>query len=167
MKKALSFVLLLFGFCLPSVGQIREIADEESSALASSDSVLVVVDGIVSPVRFGNNPVPPHELALQVCPFLSEGDIDTVRLIKAGEMSSTMILCENPGDILLITTHEACAIHDYSLDGKHVHKRKGIALGSLLDRKRLLADIKKKWGIKPNRIKMLEIEGKSIRITTK
>lgn len=139
----------------------------ESTATAPADSVLVVVDGIVSPVRFKNNALPPLELALQVCPFLSERDIDEVHLITAGEASSTIILCYNPGDVLLITTHEESAIHDYFLNGKPVHNRKGIALGSLLDRKRLLTDIKKKWGIRPDRIKMLEVEGKTIRITTK
>jgi hypothetical protein len=140
---------------------------KEPTSPAPSDSVLVVVDGIVSPVRFKNNAVPPLELALQVCPFLSEGDIDTVQLIKAQEASASIILCYNPGDVLLITTHEECAIHDFFLDGKPVHKKKGIALGSLLDREHLLVDIKKKWGIRPNRIKTLEVEGKTIRITTK
>ena len=140
---------------------------KESTSPAPADSVLVVVDGIVSPVRFKNNAVPPLELALQVCPFLSEGDIDTVQLNKAQEASASIILCYNPGDVLLITTHEDCAIHDYFLDGKPVHKKKGIALGSLLDREHLLVDIKKKWGIKPDRIKMLEVEGKTIRIITK
>lgn len=167
MRRVFLLVLLISAFCLPSFGQNREIYDDESTAPAPPDSVLVVVDGIVSPVRFKNNPVPPLELAHQICPFLSERDIDTVRLIKAGETGDNIILCENPGDILLITTHEECAIHDFFLDGKPVHKRKGIALGSLLERKHLLADIKKKWGIKPDRIEMLEVKGKTIRITTK
>lgn len=167
MRRVFLLVLLISAFCLPSFGQIREIYDEASTAPAPSDSVLVIVDGIVSPVRFKNSALPPLELALQLCPFLSEEDIDTVRLINALEASSNTIPCYNPGDVLLITTHEECAIHDYFLDGKPVHKRKGIALSSLLDRERLLADIKKKWGVKPGRIKMLEVEGKTIRITTK
>lgn len=167
MRRFFLSVLLMSAFCLPSFGQIREIYDEESTSPAPSDSVLVIVDGIVSPVRFKNDALPPFELALHLCPFLSEGDIDTVRLINALEASSTIIPCYNPGDYLLIITHEECAIHDYFLDGKPVHKRKGIALGSLLDRKRLLVDIKKKWGIRPNRIKTLEVDGKTIRITTK
>ena len=167
MRRFFLLVLLISAFYLPSFGQIREIYDDESSAPAPSDSVLVIVDGIVSPVRFKNDPLPPLALALQVCPFLSEGDIDTVRLITAREASSAIILCYNPGDYLLITTHEECAIHDYFLDGKPIHKRKGIALGSFLDRERLLADIKKKWGIKPGRVKKLEVEGKTIRISTK
>ena len=140
---------------------------KESASPAPSDSVLVIVDGIVSPVRFKNNSVPPLELALQVCPFLSEGDIDTVRLINALEASSTIIPCYNPGDVLLITTHEESALHDFILNGKPVHKRKGLDLGYLLDRKHLLANIRKKWGINPNRIEKLEVEGKTIRITTK
>ena len=167
MRRVFLLVLMISAFCLPSYGQIREISDEDSTAPAPSDSVLVIVDGIVSPVRFKNNALPPLELALQVCPFLSEGDIEEVRLIKAQEASSSIVLCYNPGDYLLITPHKECAIHDYYLDGKPVHKRKGVALGSLLDRERLLADIKQKWGIKPGRIKMLEVEGKTIRITTR
>ena len=53
------------------------------------------------------------------------------------------------------------------LNGKPVHKRKGIALGYLLDPKHTKGIIKKKWGIKPDRIEKLEVEGKTIRITTK
>ena len=138
-----------------------------STAPAPSDSVMVIVDGIISPVIFKNNPVPPLELALQACPFLSQEDIDTVDLIKAREVTSNIILCYNPRDVLLITTHEESALHDYILNGKAVHKKKGVALGSLLDRKHLLADIKKKWGINPHRIEKLEVEEKTIRITTK
>ena len=138
-----------------------------STAPAPSDSVMVIVDGIISPVIFKNNPVPPLELALQACPFLSQEDIDTVDLIKAREVTSNIILCYNPRDVLLITTHEESALHDYILNGKAVHKKKGVALGSLLDRKHLLADIKKKWGIDPHRIEKLEVEEKTIRITTK
>ena len=160
-------VLLTCAFCLPSVGQTRVMYDEESTVPAPSDSVMVIVDGIISPVIVKNNPVPPLELALQACPYLSEGDIDTVHLIKAREASSTIILCNNPRDILLITTREESAIHDFVLNGKPVHKRKGIALGYLSDRKLLLSNIKKKWGINPNRIEKLEMEGKTIRITTK
>jgi hypothetical protein len=140
---------------------------QESTMPAPSDSVMVIVDGIISPVLFKNNPVPPLEWALQVCPFLSEQDIDTVHLITAGEVSSRIILCNNPRDILLITTRKECHIHDFILNGKPVHKRKGIALGYLSDRKLLLSDIRKKWGINPNRIEKLEVEGKTIRITTK
>ena len=167
MKRFFLSVLLTSAFCLPSFGQIREIHDEESTSTALADSVLVIVDGIVSPVRFKNDALPPLALALQLCPFLSEEDIDTVQLIKALEASSTIIPCYNPGDNLLIITHEGSAIHDFFLDGKPVHKRKGIALSSLLDRERLLTDIKKKWGIRPGRIKRLEVEGKTIRIATK
>lgn len=91
MRRFFLSVLLIPALCLPSFGQIREISDEESTSPAPSDSVLVIVDGFVSPVRFENNAVPPPELALHVCPFLSKEDIDTVRLIKAGETSSTII----------------------------------------------------------------------------
>lgn len=142
-------------------------SSQDSTLPAPSDSVMVIVDGIISPVLFKNNPVPPLEWALQVCPFLSEGDIDTVHLITAGEVSSRIILCNKPRDILLITTRKESALHDYLLNGKPVHKRKGIAPGYLLDRKHLLSNIKKKWGINPNRIEKLEVEGKTIRITTK
>ena len=140
---------------------------KESTSPAPSDSVLVIVDGIVSPVRFKNNALPPLALALQICPFLSERDIDEVRLINAQEASSTIIFCYNPGGVLLITTREESHIHDYILNGKPVHKRKGIALGYLLDPKHTKGIIKKKWGIKPDRIEKLEVEGKTIRITTK
>ena len=140
---------------------------KESTTPAPSDSVLVIVDGIVSPVRFKNNALPPLALALQICPFLSERDIDEVRLINAQEASSTIIFCYNPGGVLLITTREESYIHDFILNGKPVHKRKGIALGYLLDPKHTKGIIKKKWGIKPDRIEKLEVEGKTIRITTK
>ena len=138
-----------------------------STAPAPSDSVMVIVDGIISPKILKNYPVPPLELALQICPFLAEEDIDTVNLIAAGEVSSRLILCYNPGDVLLITTREESYIHDFILNGKPVHKRKGIALGYLLDPKHTKGIIKKKWGIKPDRIEKLEVEGKTIRITTK
>ena len=167
MRRVFLSVLMISAFCLSSFGQIREIYDEESTSTALADSVLVIVDGIVSPVRFRNDALPPIELALRLCPFLSEEDLDKVQLIKALEASSSIIPCHNPGDNLLIITHEGCAIHVFFLDGKPVHKRKGIALGSLLDRERLLKDIKKQWGIRPGRIKRLEVEGKTLRITTK
>ena len=79
MRRFFLSVLLIPALCLPSFGQIREISDEESTSPAPSDSVLVIVDGFVSPVRFENNAVPPLESALHVCPFLSKEDIDTLR----------------------------------------------------------------------------------------
>ena len=59
MRRVFLFVLLICAFCLPSAGQIRVTNDEESSAPAPSDSVMVIVDGIISPVIVKNNPVPP------------------------------------------------------------------------------------------------------------
>lgn len=160
LKRALTCVLTALTLCFPSFAQ-----ENPADVPAPPDSVMVIVDGILHDRNFKNAPVTPLELALQACPFLSGEDIDSVDLLD--RPSEKIIFCAPFKAVLIITTHKESAVHDFILDGKPVHKRRGISLSNFANREFLLKEIKKKWGIRPNRIASLEIEGKTIRITTK
>ena len=164
LKRSFTCGLAALALCASSFAQ-----ENPADSYAPSDSVMVIVDGILHDKNFKNAPVTPLELALQACPFLSEEDIDEVVLLDGHELSqnSNIIFCAPPKDDLIITTRKESTVHDFILNGKPVHKRRGIGLSNFANREFLLKEIKKKWGIRPKRIASLEIEGKTIRITTK
>lgn len=160
LKQIITCGLAALALCASSFAQ-----ENPADVPAPPDSMMVIVDGIIHDRIFKNAPVTPLELALQACPFLSEEDIDSVDLLD--RPSEKIIFCAPPKACLFITTRKESAVHDFILDGKPVHKRRGISLSNFANREFLLKEIKKKWGIRPNRIASLEIEGKTIRITTK
>ena len=161
LKRAFTCVLTALTLCFSSFAQ-----ENPTDSPAPRDSVMVIVDGVLAG-SFEHAPVTPLELALLTCPILSAEDIDDVELIDGLSQNSRIIACTPPKDCLIITTRKESAIYDFILDGKPFHKRQGITLGYLLDQENLLRAIEKKWRIKPGRIDSLEIEAKTIRITTK
>ena len=161
LKRAFACALAALTLCFSSFAQ-----ENPSDAPAPRDSVMVIVDGLLAG-SFKNAPVTPLELALLTWPVLSAEDIDEVELLNEPSRNTRIIFCDPPKDWLFVTTRKEGAIYDFILDGKPFHKQQGISLGYLLDQENLLRAIEKKWRIKPGRIDSLEIEGKTIRITTK
>ena len=160
LKQIITCTLAALALCVSSFAQ-----ETPTDVQTPPDSLLVVVDGFLGGKAFKNDQATPLELALRYCPFLSEEDIESVDLLNGA--NGLIIPCAPPKAYLFITTRKESALHDFILDGKSVHKRRGIGLERLVNRDLLLKEIKKKWGINPKRIDSLEIEGKTIRITTK
>ena len=160
LKRSFTCGLAALALCVSSFAQ-----ETPTDVQTPPDSLLVVVDGFLGGKAFKNDQATPLELALRYCPFLSGEDIDSVDLLD--RPSEKIIFCAPFKAVLIITTHKESAVHDFILDGKPVHKRQGISLSNFANREFLLKEIKKKWGINPKRIASLEIEGKTIHITTK
>lgn len=141
------------------------VSCQQTYHVKESESLLVVIDGIVNPESVKNQPL---ELLLRSFPFISEEEVESLEVAYLKDEDFSGISCYGPhNDILLITTPKESDIHDFTLNGKSVHKRKGIKLGFLLDEKLLKQQIKKEWRINPNRIESLVVDGREIRITTK
>ena len=133
----------------------------------AKDSLLVVVDGIPYNILIENKQLPPLELLVNSFPVFSPEDVESVDLITSDELLKVSVFHNLKSGLLLIKTNEESAIKEFSLNGKPVHKKKGIALGYLLDQRALFQQIEKQWNIKPKRIRSLKVNGKSIDITTK
>ena len=138
---------------------VREApAIEARKEAENADSLIVIVDGIIhiAPVV--------SDLVLQAFTFISDEDIKSVDLIEKDD--PRRIEC-SPKDILILTTREGSEIHNFFLNGQTVHKKKGIGLGYLFDEELLKQQIKKNWGINPEKIQSLSVNGREIRIKTK
>ena len=134
----------------------------------TTDSLLVVVDGVPYNILIENKQLPPFELAISSLPLFSLEDIESAELITRDQLFEKGQFYHYPkAGLLLIKTNKESAIKEFILNGKTVRRRKGIELGCLLDQKVLLQQMKKKWHINPKRIRSLEVKGKSICIATK
>ena len=99
------------------------VSCQQTYHVKESESLLVVIDGIVNPVSVKNQPL---ELLLRSFPFLSEEDMESLEVAYMKYEDYSGISCYGPhNDILLITTPKESDIHDFTLNGKSVHKRKG------------------------------------------
>ena len=143
--------------------------------LASDPSAIVfVIDGCVwvSPdftyEKLGNIDVEAIiDCFVKAIPFISKEDIDSYNLVKGEDWAKINVCAQVPKDWVLITTKEESQIKTFVLNGKPTKRRRGIALGVLLDEKLLKQQIQKKWRIKSNSITGITIEGENISITTK
>ena len=100
-------------------------------------------------------------------PFISKEDIDSFAFVKSEEWAKHGFYFQVPKDNILITTKKESQIKTFVLNGKPTKRRRGIALGVLLDEELLKQQIQKKWRIKADTITGITIEGKTISITTK
>ena len=100
-------------------------------------------------------------------PFISKEDIDSFTVIKSEEWSEHGFYFQVPKDTILIITKKESQIKSFILNGKPTKRRRGIALGVLLDEELLKQQIQKKWRIKADAITGITMEGKTISITTK
>ena len=138
---------------------VREAPSKNENT--SVDSLMVIVDGIihVAPVE--------SDLVLQSFTFISDKDIESIDLIGKDSPGNAIFCRPMKMDMLFITTRKESEIHNFYLDGRAVHKKKGICLGYLFDEALLKQQIKKNWKIHPSRIKSLSVDGREIRIKTK
>ena len=100
-------------------------------------------------------------------PFISKEDIDSFAFVKSEEWAEHSLYFQVPKDNILITTKKESQIKTFVLNGKPTKRRRGIALGMLLDEVLLKQQIQKNWRIKADTITGITIEGKTISITTK
>ena len=151
---------------LSLTGQARSLPLMQNNV--TTDSLLVIVDGVPYNILIENKQLPPFELAISSLPLFSPEDIESAELITRDQLFEIVPLCHYPtAGLLLIRTNKESVIKEFILNGKTVCRRKGIELGCLLDQRVLLRQIKKKWHINPKKIESLEIKGKSISIVTK
>ena len=104
---------------------------------------------------------------MEAVPFISTEDIDSFTVVKSEEWAEHGFYFQVPKDNILITTKKESQIKTFVLNGKPTKRRRGIALGVLLDEELLKQQIQKKWRIKADTITGITMEGKTISITTK
>lgn len=134
----------------------------------ATDSLLVIVDGVpYTSIKY--KPLPPVELVMTSLSVFSAEDLESVEIVTCEEAEKNRtIMCRGTNNgYLVIHSREGSEINVFTLNGQEVHRRRGINLGSLLDRKVLLRQIKKQWHINPKKIDSLVVNGKDIMITTK
>lgn len=151
-----------------NVARTCELAQDPSA-------ILFVVDGCVlmSP-DFTYDKLGPIDIEaaydrfVEAVPFISKEDVDSFAFVKSEEWSEKYhIYAQVPKDNILITTKKESQIKTFVLNGKPTKRRRGIALGVLLDEVLLKQQIQKKWKIRSNTITGIAIDGKTISITTK
>ena len=150
-----------------NVARTGELAQDPSA-------ILFVVDGCVwmSP-DFTYDKLGPIEIEavfdrfVEAVPFISTEDIDSFTVVKSEEWAEHSLYFQVPKDNILIATKKESQIKTFVLNGKPTKRRRGIALGVLLDEELLKRQIQKKWRIRSNTITGIAIDGKTISITTK
>ena len=142
--------------------------------VGDSSAIVFVIDGCVwvSP-DFTYEKLGPIEIEavfdrfVEAIPFISKEDIDSFAVVKSEEWAEQGLYFQVPKDNILIATKKESQIKSFFLNGKPTKRRRGIALGVLLDEELLKQQIQKKWRIKADTITGITIEGKTISITTK
>ena len=142
--------------------------------VGDSSAIVFVIDGCVwvSP-DFTYEKLGPIEIEavfdrfVEAIPFISKEDIDSFAVVKSEEWAEQGLYFQVPKDNILIATKKESQIKSFFLNGKPTKRRRGIALGVLLDEELLKQQIQKKWRIKADTITGITMEGKTISITTK
>ena len=160
-----------FGLLLSIVAALTLTPKEKNVSVMRdnmpTDSLLVIVDGVAYKKLIENTQLSAFELAVNSIPYISPEDIESAELITRDQFIEKGSILHAQSSLLLIQTKRERAIKDFYVNGKPVHRKKGIELGCLLDRKVLLRQIEKVWHINPKKIKSLEVDEKRIIITTK
>ena len=179
--KATSHILVCLISLVLSFAAKAQITDDvpknvaRTGELAVDPSAIVfVVDGCVwvSPDFTYDKLGPLNAEAVldrfvEAVPFISKEDIDSFAFVKSEEWAEHGVYFQVPKDNILITTKKESQIKTIVLNGKPTKRRRGIALGVLLDEELLKQQIQKKWRIQADTITGITIEGKVISITTK
>ena len=106
-------------------------------------------------------------LFLEFYPFLVKNDIDSINIIREEDFGKHNMYPRKPIDTIIISTKKASQIKLFFLNGNLNKRHRGIELGALLtDREVLQKRIQKQWGINPDRITDIVVQGKVILITT-